>query len=646
MWKSGVDIWRYGLFGMAALYSLYVLIFYLLTCPQNRLYLIPLLILAALSTWYAGRITLFVFAGSIPFISGITSSVWSLSSNVLNAIFSAIYLSWFLRCVLVTKTDIRPRTQAGFFIDVLSTVILLSLSSVLILYPLDYWTVHVWSFGSLSKAHELFGIHASYFFLQGLFFFRLLEINNRGEDNVRFFRAVFYAQACTIFLFSGYQALFGDAGWLDARLFKDRGLHFPLDDIHSYGSFLIVLFSVFIFSIRGAPGSRKWVNGGMTILLGLCIISSFSRVAYLALLIVFVIYLGSFLNRKKVAAFAVMGCAACIWLLILLPGNPRVPGTSYSLRHFKATHTLMYRIFRWKVSLDMIKVSPLTGLGMGGHYRLYPYYSKEAELPEEWRTPAREGPENAHNYFIQFASDVGIPTLFLLIFILLLAFWGAFKAHPKTREADALRHGLMVGVGGYLLTCFLGHPLLLSNQQFLFWFAVAGMSMIPGTAPPSGVGFLNSQKVRKIGIAVLATALLAGYGYKGRSFRGWHGYEFGYYPYEKWDAGKFRWMVGSSRTVIHARSNCFSFKIYVSPYILGEDGARVGITLNGKVLDTLHVTKPGFYPLQFQTPGIKNSNVEIGVSVDKTFVPRTVGSDADERELGVAVSPITFLESC
>ena len=180
-----------------------------------------------------------------------------------------MYLSWFIRYVLVTKIDIRPKTQVGFFIDVLSSVILLSLFSVLILYPLDYWTVRIWSSESLSQINELFGIHASYIFLQGLFLFRLVEISSQGEGDVRFFRAVFTMQACTIVAFSGYQAVFGNAGWLDARSFNDRGIHFPFDDIHSYGSYLIVLFSVFLFSIRGAPGNRKWVNGGLTLLLGL-----------------------------------------------------------------------------------------------------------------------------------------------------------------------------------------------------------------------------------------------------------------------------------------------------------------------------------------------------------------------------------------
>jgi O-antigen ligase len=540
MSKSGEDIWRYGLFGISAFYSLYILIFYLRLSPQYYLYFIPVLLLAALSTWYASRITLFVFAGAIPLVSGLCLTVWSLSPFVLNAIFAAMYLSWFIRYVLVAKIDIRPKTQVGFFIDVLGSVILLSLFSVLILYPFDYWPVRIWSSESLSQINELFGIHASYIFLQGLFLFRLVEISSQGEGDVRFFRAVFILQACTIVSFSGYQAIFGNAGWLDASSFKNRGIHLPLDDIHSYGSYLILLFSVFLFSIRGAPGNRKWVNGGLTLLLGVCIVLSFSRIACLVLLGVLVIYLGSFLNRKKMAAIAVMVCVVCVWLFILVPDNVRIPGTSYSLRHFKATYTLMYRVFRWRVTLDMIGVSPLTGLGMGVHYRLYPYYSKDADLPDEWRTPAREGPENAHNYFIQFASDLGIPALLLLFWLLFLAFRRASKVRPVTLEGNSLRKGLMVGAGGYLVTCIPGHPLLLSNQQFLFWFAVAGMSFISETKWLSGGGFPDSRRVRMMVAAVLGAVLLAGYAYKWSTFREWRGYEFGHYPYEQRDAGEMR----------------------------------------------------------------------------------------------------------
>jgi len=529
MWKSVADIWRYGLFSAVALYSLSVLIFTLAKCSQGCLFFIFLLFLAALSTWYATRVTLFVFAGSIPLLSGLSLMASALPLGVINAVFSAIYLSWFLRHVLIKKMDIKPITQAGFFIDVLSTVILLSLFSVLILYPFNQWTVLIRSLGNFSQAHELYGIYACYIFLHGLFFFRLLEITEPGKNTVQSFRLAFALQACTIVLFSGYQAFFGDAGWMDAPSFRDRGLHWPLEDIHSYGSFLILLFSVFLFSIRGASGGRKWVTGGMTILLGLFILLSFSRISCLVLLLVLALYLGSFLNRKKAAAIAVMVCVVCVVSLIVVPDNVRIPGTSYTIKHFKATNTFMYRVFRWRVSLDMIGVSPLTGLGMGGHYRLYPYYSKDADLPDEWRTPAREGPENAHNYFIQFTSDVGIPTLLLWLFILFLVFRQAFRSSPKTRDDNSLRNGLMVGVGAYLVTCIPGHPLLLPNQLFLFWFAVAGMNMIPGGTVLPGAGFLDSTRLRKIGVVVLGAVLLAGYVYKLTTFKEWRGYEFGYY---------------------------------------------------------------------------------------------------------------------
>jgi O-antigen ligase len=526
---SGTGIWRYGLFSIVALYSLSVLIFTLAKCSQGSLFFIFLLFLAALSAWYATRVTLFVFAGSIPLLSGLSLTASALPPGVLNSIFSTVYLSWFLRHVLIKKMDIKPITQAGFFIDVLSTVILLSLFSVLILYPFDQWKALIRSLGSLSQSHELYGIYASYIFLQGLFLFRLLEINESGKNTGQFFRLAFTLQAFTMVAFSGYQIFFGDAGWMDARFFKDRGLHWPLEDIHSYGSFLILLFSVFLFSIRGVSGGRKWVTGGMTILLGLFIVLSFSRISCLVLLLVLALYLGRFLNRKKAATIAVMVCVVCVGSLIIVPDNVRIPGTSYTIKHFKTTHTFMYRVFRWRVSLDMMGVSPLTGLGMGGHYRLYPYYSKDADLPDEWRTPAREGPENAHNYFIQFTSDVGIPTLILLFFILFLVFRQAFKAHPKTGDENSLKNGLMVGVGGYLVTCIPGHPLLLANQLFLFWFAVAGMNMIPGGTGLPGVGFLDSTKLRKIGVAVLGAVLLAGYLYKLNTFKEWRGYELGHY---------------------------------------------------------------------------------------------------------------------
>ena len=171
MRKSAADIWRYTLFGTVAVYSFSVLIFAIAKCSQGCLFFTFLLFPAALSAWYAPMVTLFVFAGSVPLLSGLSLTASALPPGVINSIFSTVYLSWFLRHVLIKKVDIKPITQAGFFIDVLSTVILLSLFSVLILYPFDYWPFLIRSFGNISQTHELYGIYASCFFLHGLFLF-------------------------------------------------------------------------------------------------------------------------------------------------------------------------------------------------------------------------------------------------------------------------------------------------------------------------------------------------------------------------------------------------------------------------------------------------------------------------------------------
>ena len=114
----------------------------------------------------------------------------------------------------------------------------------------------------------------------------------------------------------------------------------------------------------------------------------------------------------------------------------------------------------------MVSDFPITGTGIGTFYRISPLYHDIST--KEFR----DYYENAHNYFLQFASELGLPALFIFLGILFMTFQAGLAYLRRFKESAPLVKGFLFGLGAYLITCMTGHPLLLSNQQFLFWFII------------------------------------------------------------------------------------------------------------------------------------------------------------------------------
>lgn len=94
-------------------------------------------------------------------------------------------------------------------------------------------------------------------------------------------------------------------------------------------------------------------------------------------------------------------------------------------------------------SLDIIRDFPFTGTGMASFYTIFPMYSK-ADIGFY---------DHAHNDYIQFMVEAGIPATLLLGFVVLLAFWRAFhtirKRHSRTMKGIAL--GCIMSIIGMLI---------------------------------------------------------------------------------------------------------------------------------------------------------------------------------------------------
>ncbi len=638
-------LWRHGIFGVGVLQSLFVMIFVIKAHVSDAGLFGALILVAGTAAWMRTGPTLIIFAAIVPLVSGVSHLSIYVPTTTLNVIFSSIYISWWIKHILLGKESLSPKSDLSFVIDLLMTCIFLSLCSVLVHFPSDTILHHMWSESSLEQAHWLYPLHGMTILTQGLFFFRLLESNVRADEGGKFFIPVCYTQAFIIMVFSIFQMVADPVRWRYTTVFRERGIYFPFDDIHSFGSVLVLLLCVFLFTFRVGSTGRKIIHG--TLVIGLLALTavSFSRITYIMTALILSVFV---LVRFKWKKLLLLSLALLVAILCLLPALKRdlpIPFTDYALDQFAGTNTFRYRLQRWRVTTGMIREFPWVGHGIGTYCRLYRPYSRAVDLSSSRRSQAPRDYENAHNYFLQLASDTGLLGIGLLLLIFGLMYREAYAQASQRRDMEraAYAKGLIAGVTAYLLTCIPGHPLLLPSQQFVFWFAVAAMMIPQGSDHAPWI--LNSAVGRRILCGAVAALLLLGYGQRFLNAKAWPGDEYGFYAYEVWDTGMFRWITGDASTTFRAKSDLFDFRISVTPYNIPETGLTVKAFLNGRPFEERTFLRPGLYRLFCFAPGIENKDVTLRFRVSKTFVPYLLGLNKDKRDLGVAISRFRFYHS-
>jgi hypothetical protein len=120
----------------------------------------------------------------------------------------------------------------------------------------------------------------------------------------------------------------------------------------------------------------------------------------------------------------------------------------------------------------MVSTAPVFGVGIGR------YYDRSAEFMPP-RIKEIYGRENAHNYFAQVLSELGIlgGTLFICwIGASMMMLWG--RSQTRTQAGSVLARALFAACGAYALTCLAGHPLLVMEAAVPFWAALgAGLTV-------------------------------------------------------------------------------------------------------------------------------------------------------------------------
>ena len=241
----------------------------------------------------------------------------------------------------------------------------------------------------------------------------------------------------------------------------DGPLGVGLNDVN-YFALMLVLVLPLPFAYAGSAATRRsrilWSLGGIALLAQ--IIQTGSRGGFLALAAVALV-VGLRLSRRPVRTFGGQ-VAAVIVLALVLP----TPLVSRLLAGEEATgiqRSNEARMIALDAGLRMIAANPVMGVG-SGNFGLY---------KQVWADAFPEGPNLAHNTYIELAAELGLPALAAFLFLIWRTFRSLRRAERRAvaagretvaRTAIAFQASLV----GYLVGAFF----LSAQYENFFWLIV------------------------------------------------------------------------------------------------------------------------------------------------------------------------------
>ena len=321
-----------------------------------------------------------------------------------------------------------------------------------------------------------------------------------------------------------------------------------------------------------------------------------------------------------------------------------------------AIQALNIRLLFLETTIDMVASRPLFGVGVGGYYLWSAQFSPPELLEIYYR-------ENAHNYFLQIAGELGLVGFAAFVWLLCTAVWSAWPGARLIRR-DPLGFGLFAGVTAFLLTCLSGHPLLIPEVIYPFWMAlglaVGAASTQLGSSsladPPDlarKVDHSRQQTVRATPSAhrrwvVASMVVFLFLSIPSRVAREMREVDltrvaYGFHEWEENEAGvRFRWTTRRARFHVTGEAR------WVDMPLRGrvEDPGHpldVDIFVDGQPVLRVQLIDDSWQRARVPIPPEEEPQFRrIELRVGSTFVPRdSLPGSTDSRELGVQVGEVT-----
>jgi O-antigen ligase len=199
-------------------------------------------------------------------------------------------------------------------------------------------------------------------------------------------------------------------------------------------------------------------------------------------------------NRWSWQRFAVLGIGVALFVAVLI-------GIGFG-REDAALPAFWFRVDMARVSLHLTTRNPIFGLGLD-EFRAasIPLITPEtvALFP-----PAANG-ENAHNNFLQILVELGAAGLAAFLWLLVTALVVPLMRIRREGNPGFLGVGLAAGVFAFLVTCVMGHPLLVPEAALPFFLM---LGLLAAALPDAASDPSRPRRVAAISIGTIAIAMV------------------------------------------------------------------------------------------------------------------------------------------
>ncbi|MFH0930212.1 MAG: O-antigen ligase family protein [Candidatus Moraniibacteriota bacterium] len=185
-------------------------------------------------------------------------------------------------------------------------------------------------------------------------------------------------------------------------------------DPHNFAFFVnLCLFAGlgYLFS-REKTALKIWIGAAVTLMIS-AISLSFSRGAYLGLIVGGLFFVVVFLKRSGVLGKALVAVGAFFILIFIFNSNIISQRFISSFNLKEVSNAERYK--NWVQAVDMIQDHPLGGVGLGN-------YARTADP-----TAANRSSIYAHNLFLDIAAETGILNAIVFLFLIFFSIWRNIK---------------------------------------------------------------------------------------------------------------------------------------------------------------------------------------------------------------------------
>jgi len=317
------------------------------------------------------------------------------------------------------------------------------------------------------------------------------------------------------------------------------------------------------------------------------------------------------------------------------------------------------RLLYWRYAGIMWREFPLTGIGLGAYVLELPNYCAAAN-ERLFRT------DNACNYYLHYAAEMGTPALLVLALFygtLLLGFVQHVKGWDQLSPAHKHhRIMLVVGLVTFLAVLIFGVHTMADEVNIAFaillGLVAADHEAVLGTRRPVP-SVMRGVIAAVVGVGLLAYAWRAAAANAGplngerRMAAFGLASEAGWYDWEDWHGVPFRvrWMARTAQTILAREGIELGIPVLANDPSVTSHPQIVSIYLNGRRAlqhtiqehgSWLLLRVPVPYANPFQSAGPPHTALRL--AVNRTWVPRKVTGGDDDRALGVLVGEPRWLE--